>query len=496
MRRFAALLIVPTLVATMLSAQSGLAASTTFHVGSSFIRDSFGRTVILHGVNAVWKLAPYYPPSSLYSSDPVDAAHSYFDDRDGALLESLGFNTVRLGVIWKAVEPTRGSFDGTYLDHIAAIVDMLAAHHITVLLDFHQDMWNEAFQGEGAPDWATYGTELKAMAQFGFSTNYFTPPVGIAFDALWLNRGGIADEYANAWAFVAHRFKDTPNVIGYDLLNEPWPGSQWQTCANPAGCPIFQRALLQPFMEKIAASIRAASGEKIVFWEPDVTNDFGAGNWVGLGIPFADPNNAISFHDYCLVGGQFVPGLSRDADPECPVAEQLAFNQQSLAAQRNGSAELLSEFGASDESGDLNRVLTLADTNMVGWQYWSYGNWRDPTGNDGGEGLFTNDLNRFDSASWKSKVALLERPYPQAIAGSPVSYSFDGSTFNVSWTPDGAIDSSAHPTEIFVPDARFPSGYTVSTVRATQIACPDPRPNVLCFQNQGTDAQAVMIDPK
>ncbi|MCW2659182.1 MAG: endoglycoceramidase [Mycobacterium sp.] len=30
----------------------------------------------------------------------------------------------------------------------------LASHGIVSLLDFHQDLYNEAFQGEGAPAWA------------------------------------------------------------------------------------------------------------------------------------------------------------------------------------------------------------------------------------------------------------------------------------------------------------------------------------------------------
>jgi endoglycosylceramidase len=33
-------------------------------------------------------------------------------------------------------------------------VTTLASHGIVSLLDFHQDLYNEAFQGEGAPAWA------------------------------------------------------------------------------------------------------------------------------------------------------------------------------------------------------------------------------------------------------------------------------------------------------------------------------------------------------
>ncbi|MGZ4190756.1 MAG: cellulase family glycosylhydrolase, partial [Actinomycetota bacterium] len=87
-------------------------------------------------------------------------------------------------------------------------------------------------------------------------------------------------------------------MLGYDLMNEPWPGSQWPTCVQPAGCPTFAVAHLQPFFEKVTAAIRAVQSHGIAFWEPDVTNDFGTQNGVGLVRPFADANNGLSFHDY------------------------------------------------------------------------------------------------------------------------------------------------------------------------------------------------------
>ena len=56
--------------------------------------DAYGRVVILHGVNMVVKLPPY------------DPAVLGFGDDDAAFLASEGFNTVRLGIIYKALEST------------------------------------------------------------------------------------------------------------------------------------------------------------------------------------------------------------------------------------------------------------------------------------------------------------------------------------------------------------------------------------------------------
>src|SRR5437763_3416993 len=62
------------------------------HAGR-WITDARGRVVILHGINMVYKLAPYYPQAI------------GFDDDDAAFLARIGFDAVRLGVIWKALEP-------------------------------------------------------------------------------------------------------------------------------------------------------------------------------------------------------------------------------------------------------------------------------------------------------------------------------------------------------------------------------------------------------
>ncbi len=45
-----------------------------------------------------------------------------------------------------------------------------------------------------------------------------------AFQDLYDNKNGIADSFAEMWKLVATYFKDEPNVIGYELLNEPFFG--------------------------------------------------------------------------------------------------------------------------------------------------------------------------------------------------------------------------------------------------------------------------------
>ncbi len=54
-------------------------------------------------------------------------------------MTSLGFNALRLGVMWPGVEPgVRGKYNATYLEVMRNITQMLARHGIVTLLDAHQ----------------------------------------------------------------------------------------------------------------------------------------------------------------------------------------------------------------------------------------------------------------------------------------------------------------------------------------------------------------------
>lgn len=203
------------------------------HAGR-WITDASGRVIMLHGTNMVYKLAPFYP------------AAAGFDADDATFLRSIGFNAVRVGVLWQAVEPEPGVYDDGYLKKIAKTVSMLGHHGIFSLLDFHQDMYNQLFQGEGFPRWAVQDGGLP-NPRHGFPGNYLSNhALQRAYDNFWANKpgpGGIGlqDRYAAAWAHVAQRFRGNPSVLGYEIMNEPFPGSDVIACVGQAGLPGDRR---------------------------------------------------------------------------------------------------------------------------------------------------------------------------------------------------------------------------------------------------------------
>ena len=416
--------------------------------------DPQGRVVFLHGVNAVWKLPPYVAPDSPQG----------FTAADADFLADNGFNAVRLGVLFSGVMPRRDQTDSSYLDSVDRIVKLLASRRIWVLLDFHQDLYNEMFQGEGFPTWSVDDNGVPDDAHYGFPGNYFlSQALDRTYDNLWADTDGTWARYRAAWQAVAARWANQPYLMGYDLFNEPWPGTGWQGCFSlVTGCPAFDHTL-QRFEDEARAGIRQADPANLVFFEGNVISNSGPPSHLG-DTPVDDPHLGFSWHDYC--GSSAVLG---SGGPDCATEEQFAFDNAETTDQHLGAAFLMSEFGSSDDVADIARMTQLADQHLVGWTYWAYKAWHDPTGSPDHESLFADDS---DLSSLKQdKADVLIRPYPRAVAGIPFSLNFDPTrhVLDFSYTPRPATG----PTEIFVPARHYPSGYDVKADGAHVVSRPN-----------------------
>jgi endoglycosylceramidase len=470
--------------------------------GGPYLYDQQGRVVFFHGVNAVYKLPPY----ELY---PAPGKPWNFTAADASLMARLGLNIVRLGMTWKGLEPGTapandpaictsgtphdpGQFNqavlDSYLNKLSKTVDLLGRFHIYTLLDMHQDVYNEMFDGEGAPNWAVCTDGVRNTDPPGrWSRNYGTAAAKVAYRHFWTNDvvGDLQGEYDRSWAAVASYFRTNPWVIGYDPFNEPFSTSLvtsgneqfdaqlecFYTGTASVGMAIHGApAITCPADDPAAGVIRrilAADPGHLVFYENDIFGNRGHPNFVG---PMNFPNLVFNVHAYC--GERSAKTGNPTNIAGCAAHEQHSLKTRSedrgdlgSPAQPHGPAWFVSEFGATSSAALLDRLTAKADQSLVGWTYWSWKYYRDPTGS-------TAEALVMSNGRLRPTAQVLARTYPEAIAGQPRSLSFDPTSgaFQLVFVPDHGIHA---PTVIFVPtQVHYPDGYCARVSGGTVVSKP------------------------
>ncbi|MDB5973879.1 MAG: endoglycoceramidase, partial [Nevskia sp.] len=205
------------------------------------------------------------------------------------------------------------------------------------------------------------------------------------------------------------------------------------------------------------------------WFEPLVLISYGAPTYLGAKTLVNDANLGFSWHLYCPTTSLSLLGLN---NLTCDVLDADVLHVGEAGSDRLGAARLLTEFGATDLISDLTRSTAEFDQHLLGWQYWAYKNWHDPTTSAGSnaQGLFTDDADLTTVKTDKLKV--LERTYPQFTAGTPTALSFDPDTgaFSYSYT----ARSAGGPTQIYVPlSVHYPNGYSVTASGAQVTSAPN-----------------------
>jgi len=433
------------------------------HVGR-WLTDATGRVLLPRGVNLVRKVPPL---------DPADAG---FDDDDARLLAEAGFDVVRLGIEAYALMPTPGAIDEAYLDDIEATVDVLAAHGLLVLLDFHQDGWGPAFRDNGFPVWMTYTNGATDTAT-PFPLYYLTnPAIQAAFQSFWDNVPGpggvrLQDRAAEWFEAVGERFAGNDAVLGYDLLNEPWPGTTWLPCvAQDQGCPDLDRAYLDRYYATVTTALRRHDRDHLVLGEPWVLFNFGEST-TSIDVPGGDPAGGMSFHVYTTD-----PALD-------PAVVQHAVDWTDCT----GGALMNTEFGATGDVATIERQAAIFESALVPWTFWAY------------DEQFVDDLAAPATGANLNDTVIdaLARPHAVAIAGTPRGTAYDprGGVFQLSWSttgPDGTRFADDAVTVVDTNRRAYPGGYDV-TVEGGRVTSVDDAARLTVVADPGVDRVLVTV---
>lgn len=409
-------------------AEAGPASPRPRIVGGQLV-DAEGRALILHGVNVsgARKNAPY--------EGGTDAA-----DLDG--IASLGFTHARFLWSWAAAMPTRGTIDQAYVARIASEVHALTQRGLYVLMDCHQDIYGEAIRtaagpvGNGAPAWSCPdGIASQYTPHTGaWFLNYMDPAVIGCFDNLYADTS-LQDDLAAAWGAIAAAVASEPNVLGYDLLNEPFWGSHPSQSWEPS--------VLVPFYERLAAKIVAADPDAIFFTEPG-TNKNVLGVSALTRISSGPVVYAPHLYDANMEGGAAWDGtttyfenrMNIDAKDGERIAAPVFYGEWGQPGTHANDADFFAALAAAYEKRNL------------GWTLWDLG-----PKDSGYAVLGANHQPR--------PVAMpLARAFVSHLAGSSLVQTFDPATSKLHAEWD-ASDAST-PTIVQVPSSRYAAAPTVN----------------------------------
>jgi endoglycosylceramidase len=397
-----------TVISTLaLASIAGSASAAPLAHNGRWLTDAHGRVVVLHG-------------AEIAESDPAAAGIGTDDARQ---LAALGFDVARLGLSYARLEPSPGQIDRAYLQRYLGTAHTLEAAGLRVIVELHQTLLNERFEGRGFPDWAVQDDGVPAAPQAGYPQNYLVNAgLNRAFDNLFANAPavdgvGLVDHVAAAWRAVAARLAGDDRVVGYELLFQPWPGSRWATCGPPAGCPAggFDSIELTRFDATVASAIRTVDRRHLLFYEPSLT--FVSGALSHVGVP--DARSVFAFPVACLAA-------LATPDADCTASDNVELRNAEQQAAQNGSALMMTDWGGNNSTpASIAATAARADAARVSWAFFAYHD-EDASPTD-----LIRDPRRPPTAPGNAELPLMRsvaRAYPLAVAGRPSSWSFDPSS--------------------------------------------------------------------
>ena len=286
----------------------------------------------------------------------------------------------------------------------------------------------------------------------GWGSGYDAPAVQAAIHHFWANdvAADLQGQFARVWAAVARHYAGDPDVLGYEVINEPndfRPKSFDPELQCDYGGPVHEprscRASHPAAVRGgLIGAIQAADPGHVILFEPSGGTDFGAPETIGIAEPLRFKDLALAFHVY--------------GSPPDQLRETAEERFHTRTEQPGGPPWIMDEFGATNDSPATAQTVAVADSTNLSWAYWAALQLDDPTAGDAYEGLLNQMTRRpFPGQAWALAV-----PYPWATAGTPGRQSFDRASGVFSYSY-GLIPKIAAPTEIELPPYTYPHGYTV-----------------------------------
>lgn len=497
----------------------------------SWFRDEEKRYVLFRGVNfgSRSKLPPYLPiaPLDVHDISKLDLKNEIESVKSGLdLLKNLGFNIIRLLISWKAIEPRPNSNleellpEGRkYLEYMKVIIDELYARNLYVILDFHQDIANEVYGGDGFPDWAIAideehekpkaPTKPDKKWQFKYMIN---KSLKETLKSFWENDLTNLDEGLKNYPVRTHLEKTIgqtvkffkslngglghPAIIAVEPFNEP----------HPSTIPKkdFESKFLVEYYRNVNSEIEKFDKALFIFIEPrvdwimptdtggmpakygasplDVKSSFNMDFIKNVmvdkklvtkkletylpsdlnSISRFGNNGVLSFHYYdtMAVASSFVkiPESLYTYKIEFP----MLFSQLSQAAIERGLIPFITEFGAFQEAEQIREYLDLQydqiEALLLNATIWNYDLYNTEEGKDNWN---YENYSLLGPDRKPRNVDAVARPYPMRSSAEPTLIFFDIDSKYAAIILKGKVVTE-EPTVIYIPfDIHYSPEFTV-----------------------------------
>jgi hypothetical protein len=262
--------------------------------------------------------------------------------------------------------------------------------------------------------------------------------------------------------YVLSEVDPLPNVVGLDIMNEPFP--------VPA--VDFEACILSQFYEDVLAMKRVNGFAMPLYFEAQMLTSAG----LRTSLCFEpDEDGVYSVHYYdpiCHEGGPYTVANE--------ILMRRAMGIKVNEARRFGTPMVCTEFGIPPDIENFEEymldLLGLLNEYHIGWTYWSY-----DKSNNTNFGILDPEGNP------RPVLNLLVQAYPQRIAGDCPEFSWGENAFDLSFDP---IDTDA-PTVVFVPGTL---SVTLVTVNGAPVAFAPGTLHLTHVNSGATTRQTIHIE--
>ena len=263
---------------------------------------------------------------------------NYVTLADLGIFKTQGFNTIRVPFNYRLLQPQccTDTWDNAGFEVLSNVIAWCKSLDLAVILDMHCAPGGQSGDTPADPEYTYWYWDTNVV-------NWLERGVGCLWEtnAEYTAATGRTPEWnrqrtVNIWREIAKRFKNEPQILGYELINEPY---------LPAN---VHWPVLRGLLTNITGAIRAEDTNHIII----VEGNYFSGTFDGL-FPAWDSNLVYMFHRY------WVPAAN-------------ASIRTFLGARTSNNVPIVMGETGENSNPWFYQFKNVLESNNVGWCWWGW----------------------------------------------------------------------------------------------------------------------------